>query len=329
MRFLFPLFLVLSMALPLASHAADNDDAIQMLEQMTDAAKKLTYEGVFAYQSGRNLQSIRIYHRADESGELERLISLNGAAREVIRSNDMVTCINPDDKKVNVSRRPLGRGFPSDLPRKLNAATPYYDVKLGKLHRIAGRKARELIINPVDEYRYGYRLWVDTETHLLLKSELVDSRDKVLETFAFTSIDTDTYIPDHKFKPQMAGQELTWHRSEPETPLDANNQGHVSLWQAEWLPSGFAQIAYQTRLKGSNGGDVEQLVYSDGLSSVSVFIEKIHAHHSHLKGGSHVGAINAFGTVMHAHFVTVVGEVPAQTVEKIGSSILFKQSGND
>lgn len=321
MRFLLHLFLVFTLVLPFASNAADNDDAIQMLEQMTDAAKKLTYEGVFAYQAGRNFQSIRIYHRADESGELERLISLNGAAREVIRSNDTVTCINPDGKKVNVSRRPLGRGFPSDLPEKLNVATPYYDVKLGKTNRIAGRKARELIITPVDDYRYGYRLWVDTETHLLLKSELVDSNDEVLETFAFTSINTDTYIPDHKFKPQMAGEEMTWQRSEPETPLGSASASQESLWRAQWLPAGFAQVAYQTRLRASNGVDVEQLVYSDGLSSVSVFIEKIHARHSHLQGGSHVGAINAFGTVMHAHFVTVVGEVPAQTVEKIGNSI--------
>jgi sigma-E factor negative regulatory protein RseB len=320
MRVWRQLFLVLILALPYVSHAADDERAIQLLEQMTDAAKSLTYEGVFAYQSGRNLQSIRIYHRADARGELERLISLNGAAREVIRSNDMVTCVNPDGKQVNVSRRPLGRGFPSDLPRKLNTATPYYDVKMGAVHRVAGRKAQELIIKPVDDYRYGYRLWVDNDTNLLLKSELVGDNDDVLETFAFSSIDTDVHIPDSKFKSQMAGEEMTWHRSEPEKPMDISHQ-QGSLWEVSWLPDGFAQVAYQTRLRASNGADVEQRVFSDGLSSISIFIEKIQARHSHLRGGSHVGAINAFGTILHAHFVTVVGEVPAKTVEKIGNSI--------
>lgn len=326
MRFLLHLFLAMALGLPAASYAADDEKAIQILERMTEAAKNLTYEGVFAYQSGKNLQSIRIYHRADARGELERLISLNGAAREVIRSNDMVTCINPEGKQVNVSRRPLGRGFPSDLPRRLSSATPFYDVKLGDTDRIAGRKAYELIITPVDDYRYGYRLWVDTQTYLLLKSELLGTDGDVLETFAFSSINTDVHIPDHKLRSQMAGEEMTWHRSEPEEPINTATSSQQSRWLAGWLPDGFAQVAYQTRLRASNGADVEQRVYSDGLSSVSIFIERIRARHNHLHGGSHVGAINAFGTIMHAHFVTVVGEVPADTVEKIGNHISFNDN---
>ena len=195
MRFLLHLFLVMTMALSATTQANDKE-AVQMLERMTEAAKSLTYEGVFAYQSGKNLQSIRIFHRADARGELERLISLNGAAREVIRSNDMVTCINPEGKQVNVSRRPLGRGFPSDLPRRLNSATPYYQVELGEMDRVAGRQAHELIITPVDNYRYGYRLWVDAETDLLLKSELRNDAGEVLETFAFSSLSTGIHIPE-------------------------------------------------------------------------------------------------------------------------------------
>jgi sigma-E factor negative regulatory protein RseB len=323
MRFVLPLLLAFSLAVPSLTNAANNDEAITMLERMTEAAKDLTYEGVFAYQSGKNLQSIRIYHRADARGELERLISLNGAAREVIRSNDMVTCINPEVRQVNVSRRPLGRGFPSDLPRRLSSAAPFYEVTMGDMDRIAGRKAQELVIKPNDQYRYGYRLWVDADTDLLLKSELVGNDGDVLETFAFSSLNIDVHIPEHKFEPQMSGEEMTWHRSEPEKPLNTANQSQQSQWRAEWLPEGFAQVAYQTRLRASNGADVEQRVYSDGLSSVSVFIEKIRARHTHLRGGSHVGAINAFGTIMHSHFVTVVGEVPAETVEKIGHNINF------
>ena len=216
MRFLLHLFLVMTMALSATTQANDKE-AVQMLERMTEAAKSLTYEGVFAYQSGKNLQSIRIFHRADARGELERLISLNGAAREVIRSNDMVTCINPEGKQVNVSRRPLGRGFPSDLPRRLNSATPYYQVELGEMDRVAGRQAHELIITPVDNYRYGYRLWVDAETDLLLKSELRNDAGEVLETFAFSSLSTGIHIPEHKLKSQMNGEEMTWHRTEPES----------------------------------------------------------------------------------------------------------------
>jgi sigma-E factor negative regulatory protein RseB len=96
-----------------------------------------------------------------------------------------------------------------------------------------------------------------------------------------------------------------------------------SPWQIEWMPEGFTLVAQQNRLKAKNGASIEQHVYSDGLNSISIFIEKIRAQHSHLRGGSKMGTTNAFGTIINSHFVTVVGEVPQRTVEKVGSSIQY------
>ncbi len=302
-------------------------DAVALLERMTQAGKELNYQGVFAYQTGRTLQSIQIFHRNDSEGESERLMSLNGVAREVIRSNDMVTCINPEGKQISVSRRPLGRGFPSDLPRRVRSATPFYDVVMGDEERIAGRMTQELAIMPIDGYRYGYRLWVDKETDLLLKSELLAENGDVLETFAFTAIETNVDISDEDLKPQTSGEEMTWHQSEPGKPVVSTDERLVSNWDTTWLPEGFSLVASQNRLRATNGSYVEQRVYSDGLSSVSIFIERIKAQHNHLQGGSHMGAVNAFGTIIHSHFVTVVGEVPATTVEKIGAGIEFNLTG--
>ncbi|MCL5974440.1 MAG: MucB/RseB C-terminal domain-containing protein [Gammaproteobacteria bacterium] len=296
--------------------------SIELLERMSQAAKQLNYEGVFAYQSGKTFQSVRIYHRNDDGTESERLISLNGAAREVIRSDDTVTCINPDGKQINVSQRPLGRGFPSDLPRRLSSATAFYELKLGGEDRIAGRLTQRLEIKPVDSYRYGYRLWMDKETDLLLKSELIDEQGEVLETFEFTDIQTGVDIPDASLKAQMSGNEMVWNRTEP-GEMTTQDLATFSNWQTKWLPEGFSLVAHQNRLRSNNGAHVEQRVYSDGLSSVSVFIEKMRAQHNHFHGGSHMGAVNAFGSVIHAHFVTVVGEVPAVTVEKIGAAIEY------
>ncbi|MAK67258.1 MULTISPECIES: MucB/RseB C-terminal domain-containing protein [unclassified Methylophaga] len=296
--------------------------SIELLERMSQAAKQLNYEGVFAYQSGKTFQSVRIYHRNNDGTESERLISLNGAAREVIRSNDTVTCINPDGKQINVSQRPLGRGFPSDLPRRLRSATPFYELTLEGEDRIAGKLTQRLEIKPVDSYRYGYRLWMDKETDLLLKSELIGENKEVLETFEFTDIETGIEIPDASLKAQMSGNEMVWHRTEP-GEMTTQDLVAFSNWQAKWLPDGFTLVAHQNRLRANNGAHIEQRVYSDGLSSVSVFIEKMRAQHNHFHGGSHMGAVNAFGSVIHAHFVTVVGEVPAVTVEKIGAAIEY------
>ena len=296
--------------------------SIELLERMSQAAKQLNYEGVFAYQSGKTFQSVRIYHRNNDGTESERLISLNGAAREVIRSNDTVTCINPDGKQINVSQRPLGRGFPSDLPRRLRSATPFYELTLEGEDRIAGKLTQRLEIKPVDSYRYGYRLWMDKETDLLLKSELIGENKEVLETFEFTDIETGIEIPDASLKAQMSGNEMVWHRTEP-GEMTTQDLVAFSNWQAKWLPDGFTLVAHQNRLRANNGAHIEQRVYSDGLSSVSVFIAKMRAQHNHFHGGSHMGAVNAFGSVIHAHFVTVVGEVPAVTVEKIGAAIEY------
>lgn len=300
--------------------------AMKLLERMGSAAKELNYDGVFAYQTGNRLQSIRIIHRADEQGEVERLLSLNGMAREVIRTNDLVTCIYPEGKRVQVNRRPLGRGFPSDLLSRLSSATPYYQVQIGKQGRVAGRYAQELTITPVDNYRYGYRLWVDKDSDLLLKSELLADNGEALETFSFSSIELGIVIPDHALEPEMTGQEMTWNRTEPETGANMAASKGVSQWQIVWLPDGFVLVAQQNRLKANNNAAVEQRVYSDGLSSISIFMEKIRARHSHLHGGSKMGAVNAFGTILNAHFVTVVGEIPARTVEKVGNSIGYLDS---
>jgi sigma-E factor negative regulatory protein RseB len=306
----------------LTAHA-EVSSGMDVLSKMNTAAQNLTYEGVFSYQSGNTVQSIQIFHRSDSRGQKERLIALNGAAREVIRTDDMVTCIYPEGKKVNVSRRPFGRGFPSDLPRRLSSAAPFYHVEKGNTVRTAGRQAIELLIKPVDEYRYGYHLWVDEKTHLLLKAQLINNDSTPLETFAFSAVKTGIHIPDHKFEPEIDGEQMNWMRSEPNTVSNEAENFKKSDWHFSWLPDGFNLSAHQTRLRGQNGAYIDHRVFSDGLSSVSVFIEKIRAQHSHLHGGSHMGALNAFGTILNAHFVTVVGEVPAVTVEKIGANIEY------
>ena len=115
---------------------------------------------------------------------------------------------------------------------------------------------------------------------------------------------------------------MSWDRVRPGMGKVATTK-IKSNWQIVWLPEGFNLVVHQNRIKARNGAAVEQRVYSDGLSSISVFAEKIRARHSHLHGGSKMGAVNAFGTIINAHFVTVVGAVPARTVEKVGNSIRY------
>lgn len=317
--FMKTVFGICLLLLGITAHA--KDDATLLLERTDTATKQLNYKGVFAFQKGDSLQSIQIIHRVDEQGVIERLVSLNGVEREFIRTNDLVTCIYPEGNRPQANRQPLGRGFPSDLLGRMKAATAYYQLSLGQQDRVAAYQAQELIMQPNDQYRYAYRLWIEKDNNLLLQADLINEQGKVLEKFAFSSVDMGEEIADQLLTPQMVGNEMTWDRKEAQVTI--NNAAHnTSKWQITWLPEGFNLTGHQNRF-ARNGSPLEQRVYSDGLSSVSIFMEKIRSRHGHLHGGSQMGAINAFGTIINAHFVTVVGEVPAQTVEKIGTAIQY------
>lgn len=314
--------LVVGICLVLFSITVKADsEAMSLLERMVTATKQLNYDGVFTYQTGNKVQAIRIIHKANEDGEVERLLSLDGAAREMIRTDDIVTCIFPEGKKVNVNRRPFGRGFPSDLLRRLKSATPYYNVALGKEGRVANRMAQQLVVKPVDNDRYGYHLWVDKESALLLQSDLLTEKGEVLEKFSFSSVNLDITIPDEALAPEMTGHQMSWNRVETVDPKLIEDEG--SAWTIGWLPTGYGLVAQQHRRKMNNKHLVEQRVYSDGMSSVSVFIEPSRTKHGHFKGHSKMGAVNAYGAVVDDYFVTVVGQAPQHTVEKIGHSIHF------
>lgn len=312
---------ILSFCLFLLGTVAQADEAMLLLERSGLATKQLSYNGVFAVQKAGDLQSVRIIHRVDERGVVERLASLDGVEREFIRTNDRVTCIYPEGKRPQVKRQPLGRGFPSDLMVRIKSASDYYQLTLGQQGRVAAYQAQELLMQPIDQYRYGYRLWIGKDSHLLLQADLISEDGKILEKFAFSSVDINGEIADQLLQPQMVGNEMTWNRKDAKLMIDSAIP-NTSKWQITWLPEGFNLTGHQNRF-ARNGAPLEQRVYSDGLSSVSIFMEKVRARHGHLKGGSKMGMVNAYGTIISAHYVTVVGEVPAQTVEKIGAAIQY------
>jgi sigma-E factor negative regulatory protein RseB len=322
-----------------AVRANEADTALQLIDRMGQAAQSLNYEGVFVYLRNDELKAVQIIHKVDEEGEYERLVSLNGAPREIIRNNEVMTCILPDDKAVLVDERSYpdkalarsknfhnNNGFPRRLPARLKALGEYYQFSLGKLDRVAGRDSRRVIIVPKDEYRYGYRLWVDNQTGLLLKAIMVGETRQALEQMMFASLVLPKEIPDAKLVPAVTGREFSWREGEP---LGAVVDDRDSHWRVGWVPGGFALVAHAKQLLPSGQVPVEHLVYSDGLSSVSVFIERIiRDQRRHLRGFSNMGAVNAYGTIQAFHYLTVVGEVPHRTVERMGKSIRYVDTTN-
>ncbi len=311
------LFLV-ALSLTLVSAAEAAISAPGWLMRMDQAAKRVSYTGTFVYQHGNLLETMRIFHRVGADGVRELLESLNGVRREIIRGHRQIKCYFPNEDALVIERaRVVHAGFPSALPQHLKQLSRYYVFHLGGEGRVAGRIAQIVLIQPRDGYRYGYRLWADKATGLLLRSDLVDEHGKIIEQFMFTQIHPRTHIPISDLEPPH-DRTRHWQREAAEVPASGR-----AGWVARRLPHGFHRIAYLVRQQTPGRPRVRHLVYSDGLAAVSVFIQRLPAgDHSAMVGLRRMGAVHMYGKVVAGHQVTVMGEVPKATVALIGRSVV-------
>ena len=293
---------------------------------MVRASRSLDYIGTFVYRNGPTIQSMKIIHRADADGSRERLVALSGAAREVIRDGQRVTCLLPDDRTVVVTRRRSGHLYPSTVFEPEIAIGPgiagFYSLTSDGIERVAGREANVIDIRPKDRYRYGLRLAVGQESGLLLKLELLDNDSTVLEQIVYTHLELPESIPDEALRPGISDAGFT--RYEVHLPEDASHDPatRAQQWTIGWLPAGFsmADESYSPIQPGRDS--VDHRIYSDGLASLSVFIERGLDSDDRIEGPSSVGAVNAFSRVIDEYQLSVVGEVPRITVEKVAASIV-------
>jgi sigma-E factor negative regulatory protein RseB len=297
--------------------AGDDVQIRAWLEKMFQASRSLSYDGVFVYQKGAHIDVMRLIRSVDATGEHERLMALTGPARELIRTDNMVTCILPQDHTAAIGIRRAYSSFLSIVPQHYELLQGLYRFTLGGEERVAGQSVREIMIEPKDQHRYGYRLWLDTQTGLLLKSQLMDSNHRPLEQVMFTSIEVLDRVPPDLLKPASHGAQLTWQISE-QAPQLSSTQG----WKVSWLPAGFSLSAHETRRPPKSQTALEHMVFSDGLASLSVFIEAGQESSMPL-GVSQRGAVNTYTRRVGDFFVTVVGEAPATTIKQIGESIEF------
>lgn len=309
---------LLGLLLVLPVSAMAEDSARTWLDKMDKAIESLNYDGTFIYQHDDQLEAVRILHQSDQSGERERLISLNGAAREVIQKGGEMTCYMPDQKTVMVGRSLPRKPFPLDIPDDTSTLTKHYRLVLGPAERMAGHETRVVTITPRDAYRYGYRLWLNTDNGMPLKSDLLDERGAAVEQMMFTNIDFLAQIPEENLQTGLNSSGFTWHHNDADAGETLLGEG---AWQVTRLPDGFMLTHHSRHALPDSEGIAEHMVYSDTLASLSVYIEQAGDDRKMLNGVSRMGAANAYGALVDGHHVTVVGEVPAATVRLVGESI--------
>jgi sigma-E factor negative regulatory protein RseB len=246
----------------------------------------------------------------------ERLVSLAGHGRELVRENDEVVVYLPDQKLAIIERR-SGR---SDL----FGALPQFEGRMASWYKVdwVGRETLEafgptavVAVRPVDGYRFGYRLWIDVDSHMPVRSDMSDGSGRVIERLRFTRLQFKDDIPDSAFEPALDRRTLRWVRQSPQADDEA------PAWRAAHVPPGFRLSASGVQALAGPSAPVGHLVYSDGLATVSVFIRVPNPGHVPSQGMSRSGVASAYTTVVDGHQVTAVGEVPTRTLKAIATSL--------
>ena len=292
-----------------------------LVKRMVAATSALNYQGVFVYQRGAQIDSMRILHRLDGDTELERLVSLSGPAREVIRKGDQVKCLFSDDREVMVEKIVPKDFFTFGLDSSIDEIMQHYQLQLAGEARIAGRDALVISIVPTEPDRYAYQLMVDKEHGLLLKSAVYGRDGAVLEQIQFADIRIGHEIPMVEFEPQISGEGYTWYTSSQADDHHVGQERNEPHWAASWLPAGFRMRNELVQRFADEKSPVSHLVYTDGLAMVSIFIEEDSRRKAPEDAHSNLGAVNALSLKHDSHLITVVGELPSPTLQRIAASV--------
>jgi sigma-E factor negative regulatory protein RseB len=323
---------------------------------MNRAFAELSYDGIFSYYSGQELATLRIVHMVVDGEQRERLVHLNGAPRQILRRGEEVVCmVAPDDALLALGESMPAGPFAGAFLRQYNRISDYYGLSFFGEDRVAGRAAVRLALTPRDGDRYGYRLWLDRETRLLLRSELIDVNGDRLEIFQFNQIRIGADVDPKALEPDDSDGTLVSHLTLASKQAEPVGEQDVR-WESGWLPAGFALAGADVRQAPGSDRPVSRMMYSDGLAAFSVFVEAMPepgAAPMESRNGATVavtqplaieGSRSAAGPRPGAepqtktpaaittetkteagaapgHLVTVVGEIPVATARRIAESI--------
>ena len=306
--------------LALVATGAHAMDAAAWLTRASQAARQLDYVGTIVYQIGPRVESSRITHLYDGGREFAKLVNLDGPAREVVRSEGEVRCYYPDVKLVRVEPATFRNVFPSLSAEQQQSLSRYYDFRVLGEDRVGGRPVQVVVFEPKDGLRYGHRFWSDGATGLLLKARVLNERGDGVEQFAFSDLTINASIDPAMVAPSWPVVPSDWQVLEN---ASADVVAQDTGWVVTRVPPGFAKIMEGFRKLRGRRDRIAHLVFSDGLVSVSVFVEPIVAA-STPAGFLQKGGLNVYSLRLDDHLITVMGETPGATVRQIAHSVTHR-----
>lgn len=286
----------------------------QWLMRMHDAARQRAYVGTFVVSAGGNMSSARIWHVCDGTQQIERVESLTGVPRSTFRRNDQVMTFLPGRRVVVAEKRESLGLFPNFLQSNDSSIAQYYQAHATGRERVAGFEADVLQLRPVDSWRFGYRVWSEQKTGLLLKLQTLDGAGQVLEQAAFSELQIDVPVSIAKLNQMMdqtAGYQI-------ETPELVKTTASAEGWVLKNVVPGFRPMSCYKRpartAVDARHENTLQWIFSDGLASVSLFVETFDPRRHARPVNLALGATHTLTRHMGNWWVTAVGEVPTPTL---------------
>ncbi len=289
------------------------------LQKTSLAARALNYQGLFIYQNGAQLRSVQITHMNDGINEFTRNMVMENERREVYSKDKDIVILQPKNDKVLMEKRHGQNLFPAIFPSNLDLIKTSYNARFGPNEIISGRSTQIINLESKDAYRYSYKLWTDNENSLLLKMVLLN-KDEAVEQVEFNQINFQHNQQFNVVQPKI-------DVSKNYVVDDLSNVNHVNggNWSVADLPPGYRKID-QIELKvPGKSVIVNQLIYSDGLAAVSLFIEPVSKGVRPKTGHTVMGSTNVCANVIDGYQIVAVGEVPASTVMQISKAVRFNK----
>lgn len=296
-------------------------DGLIWLKRMANASRQLNYSGTFVYRNSHQSETSRIVHYVNPAGgEFEKLETLDGPRREIIRTNDQVTCYLPESKTILIERRSRRR-FPLSLPDQLSEISDNYVVRKGGMDRVAGYNCHLVVLEPKDKLRYGHDFCVDAGSGLPLRARTFGEKNQLVEAFAFTALKIGGRFRHEDVKSRYAHRSQDWKVDR--SALAATEVHGDKGWVLTSQPRGFRKLTELKRFIAGRSSAVSHLVFSDGLAAISVFIEPLPKSRP-AQSLTHQGAVNIYTRPLSDYMVTVLGEAPIETVMQIANSLEFR-----
>jgi len=301
-----------------AAAAPPGNDPLEWLQRAAQAARNASYAGTYAHSNGDRASTIRITHIAIGNDEQERIEPLDGAPHEIVRHNDDMFCYFPDAKTVRLDRRVSARFFPAIFSAPAATVVANYKPSFGKSESVLGFDCQWIKLEPKDALRFSQSVCSEMNTGLIIRSKTFNAQNQVIEQYTFTELRIGQAVPRNEVKSTFEARVKRWFTDS--RPRD-EAKGVETGWAINDVPAGFQKVTEVHRTMPGRAAPVSQIVLSDGVASMSVFVEANTTPPRTAEASSEDGTTAFFVHPMGDTLVSVLGEVPLSTAQQVARSV--------